>query len=446
MDKHGLFHLSMLEKKYSAVLAQIEKLQDDKQKLELHTIELEKQLQQRLRDHENDVVRASKENDKLLTENLDLFHKLSKTSQNSDETVSRYASELDSVCARYSDLVKIHDRDQRTIQDLQARLECCEQELDSKTNTLNQYLLLNATLEKAKSKAVKDLKALQKSYTRLKNQTSEQNEQMAKHMNKVKNKEEDARNLIEDYRSALKRMKMLQEENSKITADYSAMLYDSKSKEERLNALRTAKKKLEVKLKDLEDCYVKLNCELEIYKDKINEYAKVKGDCNNHAHIEIDAKLMQNEVKTKLLASKIEPLLARNRELEEALHTRDSEIRHLKEVQKMLNDTLSSRSAADDPPEALSTMITPRSEASDQPRSILKSSSSLSPRPAISPRTISNQAAFLASRKGKDFIPSLSSLRARGSDLSSFERMTPLSLNLDKIYQEESISQEVISP
>lgn len=451
MDKQGLFHLSVLEKKYSAVLSQIEKLLNDKEQREQHIIDLEKQLQQRLRDHESDVVRVNKENDKLLSENLELFQKLNITSQDSDQLVLRLSIELDSISDKYGELYDIHTRDQQIIQNLRSSLEMYEQDLDEKNKSVLHYQMLNSNLEKTKSRAVKDLKSLQRSYTTLNQEATKSTEQMVRHYTKVKSKEEDARNLIEDYRNALKRMKMLQESNDKISSDYASIVQSYKTKDERLHSLRLAKKKLEVRLKDLENCYITLNSELEIYKDKISEYAQIKGNCANHAHVEIDAKLMQSEIKIKVLAGKIEPLLIRNNELEETLQAKDLEIRHLKEVQKMLNETLSMRSPVDDHEDFTQTLTTPRSMTSEQPRSILKNSAStrsfhscLNPSGHSIPTRPSNQAGYLASRQGKRFHATVSSATMHiGSNISSLECISPLSLNLDKIYTEDSSSEEI---
>lgn len=440
MDKKALFHLSVLEKKYSPVLNQIEKLTNDKEQHELHIIDIEKQLQQSLIDHEKDVFRLTEENDKLLTENQKLLQELNISSQDSDQLISRLRSELNSLSDQYAELYEIHTADQQLIQDLKSQLEISQQDLDEKTKSMIHYQILNSNLEKAKNKAVKNLKVFQKSYATLKEETIQHTEQINKHYTKVKSKEEDAKNLIEDYRSALKRMKMLQELNDKISYEYSNIVQSYKTKDERLHSLRLAKKKLENKLKDLENCYITLNSELEIYKDKMSEYAQLKGDCTHSLHVGIDAKLIQSEFKIKVLAGKLEPLLVRNKELEDTLHARDLEIRHLKEVQKILNETLNTRSTVDDNQDFALTLITPRSAASDPPRSILKNSIStrsfhtfLSPASNFTPTHPSNQAAYLASRQGKRFHKALSS----ASISSSLDLITPLSLNLDKIYKEQ---------
>lgn len=389
---------------------------------------LEEQLKEELRSHEEDLEQARKDIDILGLENLELketlaYHAVGFTEKEMDK--QQEATEV--ISAKYTELLDAHYKENEKNSAYEVLHTNLKDELNLALDQMQHMRRYINILEKTKNKVLTDYHKIKTENKTIKELVKKQNEEFTKNLAKLKKKDEDTRVQLEDYRNLIKKNKVLEDKLQLILREIQKLEIEYNDKDERLKTVRAQKNKLENKAKEQELKIQQLTAELKVLKEKIEEFTNTDGTIQT-SPAELDAKLTQTEQMLKEIVVKLEPLMIKNKILEDAVNQKDEEIVRLKHIQKTLNNTLMLKNREIAQIKQMVNFSTLRSSRSHD----LLEGSNLSDMKYTSVRHLSNYADLLKSRKSRSISP--------GSDYSGFNRASLLASRRGKIFMSQSPS------
>lgn len=431
-------------------------LMREKQEADAKAYLLEDQLKEELRSHEQDLEQARKDIDMLTLENLELKETLAFQAVTfSDKELDKQQEVAQVISAKYTELLDAHFKENERNSAYEVLHSNLKDELKLALDQMHQMRRYISVLEKTKNKVLTDYQKIKAENKGLKEQAKKQEAEFTKSINKLKKKEEDTRVQLEEHRNLIKRNKVLEEKLQMILKELQKLETEYNDKDERLKTVRAQKNKLETRVKEQELKIQQLSAELKAHKEKIGEFTNTDGTIQA-SPVELDAKLTQSEQKLKEIVAKLEPLIIKNKMLENAVFQKDEEIIRLKHVQKTLNNTIILKNREISQIKQMVNFSTLRSSRSQDLlegtglsdlkytsirqlanyTDMLKSRKSRSISPG-SDYSGFNRASLLASRRGKIFLSQSPSPMKSETPAKNLMNISPVAINLDKVYQNE---------